>query len=173
MSAARTAAGPGRWIAQAALYAVFAAVVGYFATGPAYRYLPPGTALVRVSFSHAGARKAECRRLTPAEVAALAPNMRRDLDCERGRVPLLLEIDLDGRLLHRASLAPSGLASDGASSAYERFEVAAGPHRITARLRDSRRTEGFDYEASTEVELRPGQSFVVDFSAPTGGFRFL
>jgi hypothetical protein len=43
---------------------------------------------------------------------------------------------------------------------------------VTARLRDSARTEGFDYTRSTEVELKPRQNFVVDFHAATGGFSF-
>ncbi len=162
-----------QFLGQAAFYAAFMAILGYFATLPAYTYLDPGTAVITLSFGHAGARVSECRRLTTEEIAALAPNMRRPMDCPRGRVSLLVEFELDGEGLYRATLAPSGLAGDGASSVHERFVVAPGHHRVTVRLRDSRREEGFDYEMEEDVELVPGQHLVVDFRAGTGGFRLL
>ena len=40
------------------------------------------------------------------------------------------------------------------------------------RLRDSARSESFDYEREVEVDLVPGQNFVVDFRAEAGGFIF-
>ncbi len=155
------------------MYAVFMAVIGYFATSPAYTYVDPGAAVITLSFGHAGERKSECRRLTPEELAALAPNMRRPTDCPRARVSLLVELELDDEILYRAWLPPSGLAGDGASAAYERFVVAPGRHRVTARLRDSRRQEGFDYVLEEDVELAAGQHLVIDFRASTGGFRLL
>lgn len=160
-------------LGQAAVYAAFMAILGYFATLPAYTYVDPGAAVITLSFGHAGARVSECRRLTPEEIAALPANMRRPMDCPRARVPLLVELELDGEAVYRASLPPSGLASDGASSVYERFVVAPGRHRVRVRLRDSRRKEGFDYEMEEDVELVPGRHLVVDFRADTGGFRFL
>ena len=160
-------------LGQAVLYAGFMAMLGYFATLPAYTYVDPGAAVITLSFAHAGEKVSECRRLTPEEIAALAPNMRRPMDCPRGRVSLLVEFRLDGAVLYHASLSPSGLAGDGASSVYERFVVAPGGHRISARLRDSRREEGFDYELEEDVELIPGEHLVVDFRAGTGGFKFL
>jgi hypothetical protein len=50
--------------------------------------------------------------------------------------------------------------------------VDAGAHTLTARLRDSRRDTGFDYEAEHSVELRPGQNLVVGFRPLSGGFTF-
>ena len=160
-------------LGQFVVYAAFMAMLGYFATMPAYTYVDPGSAVITLSFGHAGARVSECRRLTTEEIAALAPNMRRPMDCPRGRVSLLVEFELDGETLYRASLAPSGIAGDGASSVHERFVVAPGRYRVTVRLRDSRRQEGFDYEMEEDIELVPGQHLVVDFRAGTGGFRIL
>lgn len=155
------------------MYAAFMAGLGFLATLPAYTYVDPGAAVITLSFGHAGEKVSECRRLTPEEIAALAPNMRRPTDCPRERVSLLVELELDDATLYRASLAPSGLARDGASSVYRRFVVAPGRHRLSARLRDSRREEGFDYELAEDIELAPGQHMVVDFRAGTGGFKFL
>jgi hypothetical protein len=160
-------------LGQAAMYAAFMAMLGYFASFPAYTYVDPGAAVITLSFGHAGEKVSECRRLTPEEIAALAPNMRRPMDCPRGRVSLLVELELDDATLYRAALAPSGLSGDGASSVYERFVVAPGRHRLSARLRDSRRDEGFDYEHAQDIELAPGQHMVVDFRSGTGGFKFL
>lgn len=160
-------------LGQTAFYAMFMAVLAYFATSPAYTYVDPHAAVITLSFGHAGEKVSECRRLTPEEIAALPPNMRRPMDCPRGRVSLLVELQLDDEILYRASLAPSGFAGDGASSVYARFVIPPGRYRVTARLRDSRREDGFDYELTEKVQFVPGQHLVIDFRAGTGGFRFL
>jgi hypothetical protein len=162
-----------RYLAQIAAYGLFAGVVGYFSDTPAYVHHNPEKALIKLSFSHAGEHKGECRRRTPEELAALAPNMRRPFDCPRERVPLMVELVMDGELIYRGVLPPAGLAGDGASTVYQRFPVAPGRHRLIARLRDSRREQGFDHEHKQIVELRPRQNFVIDFRPQTGGFRFL
>lgn len=162
-----------RYIGQAIAYALFAFVVGYFATQPPYAHLDPEQAMIKLSFSHAGEHRQECRRLTQEELNRLPPNMRRPTDCARERVALLVELELDGELLYRAELPPSGLASDGASTAYRKFPVPAGSHRLVARLRDSRREAGFDYEKSAGISLAPQQNFVIDFRPEMGGFLFL
>lgn len=160
-------------VGQVLAYTLFAITVGYFATRPAYTHHDPDNALIKLSFSHAGQRKGDCRQLTPEELAALAPNMRKPLDCPRERLPLVVELLLDGEILFKGELPPSGLAGDGTSTVYEKFPVEPGRHRLTARLRDSARTDGFDYEGETEVTLEPLQVFVVEFKATKGGFIFL
>ena len=129
--------------------------------------------MVKLSFSHAGALREPCRTLSPEELEALAPNMRIAVDCPRERVPVLVDLEIDGERVYRAALDPSGLAGDGPSSVYERFEIPAGQHRIRVRMRDTPRESGFDHETSRDVLLAEGQSFVIDFRAELGGFRFL
>jgi hypothetical protein len=162
-----------RLILQGLIYALVATGLIGFSAGPAYTHMDPGLALVKLSFSHAGQRKEDCRQLTPAEIAALPPNMRRPESCGRERVPLRVELDMDGDPLLRAVLLPSGLASDGAATVYHRFPVAAGRHEFVARLRDSRRSDGFDYEGSAVLELVPQQNLAIDFQPDAGGFLFL
>ena len=159
-------------LGQAAAYVLFAAFLGVFSVAPRYTYLEADRAVIKLSFSHAGDRVAPCRRLTQEEIAALPANMRRSEDCPRARLPLLVELELDGEIAIRRLLPPIGLHRDGAASVYQRFQVAAGKHRIVARLRDSARSEGFDYQREREFELAPGQNFVVDFRAESGGFIF-
>jgi len=164
--------GAGRAVGQAIAYAAFGALIAWFSADPAWRHHEPSQAQIKLSFNHAGAPAGECRRLTPEEIAALPPNMRKPTDCPRGRVPVHIEIDVDGELLLAESLAPSGLAGDGQSTAYHRFAVAPGPHRIVTRLRDTGRETGFDYTAERDVVLAPRQNFVVDFQSTLGGFQF-
>lgn len=158
---------------QVVLYAGFAAFIGYFANNPAYTQMDPSAAAITLSFGHAGERKSPCRRLTPEEIAALPANMRKPMDCPRERVSLLVELLIDGEQVYHGYRAPSGLAGDGVSTVYERFTVSPGRHRITARLRDSRREEGFDYELDEEIDLASGQHLVIDFRADMGGFKLL
>lgn len=137
---------------------------------PAYRSTPEGDALLKLSFSHGGARN--CRARTEAELAKLPPNMRRKEICDRKRLPVLVILEIDGATAFHAELPPSGLSGDGPSRVYRKFMLTSGSHEIAARLRDSDRAEGFDYVAERKVDLAPGQNFVIDFSPVSGGFVF-
>lgn len=160
-----------RWLAQAVLYVPFLAAIGYFSTQPAFRQLAPGQALIRLSLTHAAQRKGECRQRTAEELAKLPPNMRAPLVCPRERAPLVVELELDGTLVVREVVPPTGLTKDGAATIYRRLPVQAGTHQLTARLRD--RVEGeFNYTRQAELELKPGRVLVIDFHAARGGFEF-
>jgi hypothetical protein len=157
---------------QIVLYAVFAVALGYFATMPGYLYSNSGDAAVKISLSHAADRIAPCVQLTQEEIAELAANMRRTETCERLRLPLFLELDVDGRRVLTIEAPPSGIWGDGPASIYERFNIEPGPHRVTARLRDTARTEGWDYTKTEDIVLEPGRYFTVTFKAATGGFNY-
>src|SRR5262249_28514052 len=139
---------------------------------PHYRQTPPGTAVVMLSFVHGADRRADCRRLTPEEIAKLPPNMRRPLDCPRRRRSVYVELDVGDRVGYRASLPPTGIAGDGPSRVYQRFVLPAGEYDVAVRMRDTPRTDGFDHERSGRVTLGPDQMFVVDFRSEPAGFVF-
>lgn len=160
-----------RYLAQAVLYAAFVAVVGYLSAAPRYMHLPPDEALIKLSFSHAGERKEACRERTPEELAKLAPNMRAKDVCPRERVPVTVEVALDGAPLFTVVAPPSGLAHDGASTTYRRVPVPAGRHRVAARLSDVP-GGAFNHRGETTVDLAPGHVLVIDFDATRGGFVF-
>jgi hypothetical protein len=161
-----------RWIGQAAVYAGMALWLGYFANRPVYTHLPPDQALIKLSVVHGAQRRGECRRRTQEEYDALPQNMRTWLDCPRERLPIAIEILLDGAVLYDESVTAAGLARGGTTRAYERFAIAAGRHELVARMVDSARTEGFDFERAATIELSPGENFVIDFRAEAGGFLF-
>ena len=157
---------------QALTYAAFAFVAGYLSASPAYDYAAAEHATVKLSVSHAANRVKPCVRLTPEEIAKLAPNMRRPEKCERERLPLTVELEIDGEIVKRIEAPPSGLWNDGPASVYQRFEIAPGTHTIIARLRESDRRDGWDYTHTESVTLIAGRYFTVTFRAEAGGFSF-
>ena len=161
-----------RVIVQVLAYLGFVAVVAYLSASPAYDYANAGMAAIKLSLSHAADRVKPCVRLTPEQIAELAPNMRRAENCERERLPLTVRLEIDGELLAQIEAPPSGLWDDGPASVYARFEVEPGRHRITAKLRQSARPDGWDYEHAEDVTLEAGRYFTITFRAETGGFRF-
>ena len=68
------------------------------------------------------------------------------------------------------TLPPSGLQGDGPSRMYEKFDVPAGRHEVTLRLRNTTRAEGWDFQSHRVVALRPAQILAIDFDPGAGGF---
>jgi len=157
---------------QVVAYALFAAFIGYFSSAPTYRHLAPDRAVVKLSLSHAGERKQECRTRTPEELAKLAPNMRAQLDCPRERSDVRVELEMDGAVLARVEARPSGLRRDLPSTLYRRLEIPAGRHTFRARLADTATGE-WRHQGEATVDLAPGRVLVVDFVASRGGFLFV
>ena len=160
-----------RIAAQFALYVPLMVLIGYFSAAPKFSPIGASEALLRLSFIHAAQRKAPCRERSAEELAKLAPNMRAALDCPRERAPLLVELELDGKVVLRREVQPAGLKGDGNATVYHRLPVPAGKHRIAVRLRD-RPGEGFNYAREETVELAPGRVLLIDFIAAQGGFLF-
>lgn len=161
-----------KWFVQALAYLLFAALIGVFTAEPKLRLLADDAAIISISFSHAAARIGECTRLTQEELLALPPNMRKADECPRERHLLDLELLLDGVSAYASTERPTGLWADGKATVYQRFTVAAGKYTITARMRDSGREDGFDYEDTASINLAPGQNLVVRFDATSGHFVF-
>ncbi|MFZ5558772.1 MAG: hypothetical protein ACOZDY_18985 [Pseudomonadota bacterium] len=157
------------YLAQALLYLPFMAFIGYFSNQPTYHPLGPDEALLRVSIRHAGERKEECRERSPEELAKLSPNMRAPTVCPRERVPITVELEIDGEVVFHQVAPPSGFARDLASTVHWRRPVPAGKHRIVARLNDVPR-EGFNHVHEADIDLAPGAALVIDFQADRGGF---
>jgi hypothetical protein len=158
-----------RYAGQVALYALFAAIIGYFSTSPRYRHLQPDEALLRLSFSHPGKIKADCRQRTPEELAKLPANMRTPLDCPRERSPVIVRVELDGAELYNEAFAPSGLSRDGASTGYRRLPIPAGRHQVRVQFNDDVRVKGFDFESEKLIDVTAGQVVLIDLAPERGG----
>lgn len=162
-----------QYLGQALAYGLFMLGIGYLSVYPVYQHRAADRAVIRLAFNHSGQHVEECRRQTAEELASLPTNRRSVANCKRERVPVTLELTLDGRTVFSGVQQPSGLWQDGPSHVYQRFPVVSGTHTLAARLRDSRRTDGgFDYQAERQVVLAPGQNFVIGFRPEAGGFTF-
>ena len=158
-----------RYAGQGMLYALFALAIGYFSTSPGYRHLAPDSALLRLSFTHAGKILADCRQRSAEELAKTPANMRQALDCPRERSPVRVRVELDGAPLYDEAFAPAGLKRDGAAAAYRRLPIPAGEHRLRVQFNDDARIAGFNFERERTVRAVPGQVVLIDFSADKGG----
>ena len=156
---------------QVLFYALFAVVVGYFSVAPEFHYASPEITTVKLAFSHAAERVVPCQQLSPEEVAALAPNMRRTESCERARLPLTVELEVDGELVLTRQAPPAGLWGDGPASVYEKLDLVPGDYTFELRMRDSARETGWDYRHAEEVSLVAGRYVSITFKAETGGFE--
>lgn len=160
------------YLAQIPVYFVIAILLGFFSSEPEYNAAATGGSQLLLSVSHIGQPISPCRKLTPSEIESLAANMRRTEICPRERLPLFVQIELSGELVYDEVLPPSGLSGDGSAQAYRRITIEPGNYHLSARLRDSNRVEGFDFEQSDEVTLKAGEIFVIDFRSELGGFIF-
>ncbi|MBF0427898.1 MAG: hypothetical protein HQL94_03180 [Magnetococcales bacterium] len=146
-------------------YAMFFGVIFHLSDSPAYHYLYPDQAEIKLAFKHTSQREQECHTRSPEELAKLPPNMRRPQDCPRNRAPIAIELLLDDRLLATKSFIPPGLSHDMATFVYAKFALPAGRHKLTMRMRDRVHTDtAFDYVAETVREWIPGQAVVIGFS---------
>jgi hypothetical protein len=160
-----------RYFVQFVAFAAFAVFIGHFSSSPLFEYARAESAVVKLSLSHAAERVAPCVLLTPQEIAALAPNMRRTERCERARLPLSIELDVDGQRVLTMQAEPTGLWDDGAASVYQRFDLPPGQYRMAVRLRDTARIDGWDYTHVEDVTLTAGRYLAITFRAENGGFK--
>jgi len=156
----------------AVAYALFAVLVGWLSVWPRFSLIDEGQAMVSVSFSHAGQRIRECRKLSQEELNKLPPNMRKLDDCPRERLPVRVLFSSNGKPLYEALMQPSGFWSDGESSIYRRMPLEAGRHTLFVGMTDSGRSDGFDYSLEQEIDLLPGQHLVVNFDGSQQKFVF-
>ena len=157
-------------IGQGLFYIIIAVALGYLSASPTWTHLPEVQALIKISFSHGAERKIPCHKRTRQELMALAPNMRNPVDCTRERLPVYVEIIVDGETLIAEDLPPMGLAKDGQSKIYRRIAIAPGTHRLEVGIRDTDRASGFDYELRKTVDLVSRQNLIVDFEGDMGIF---
>ncbi len=160
-----------QYTAQALVYAGFAWFIGYFSNIPQYTRIPEDLALVKFSFAHGAKPKGECHTLTREELLALAPNMRKPRSCPRERLPVKVELKMDGETLLKETLIPTGLHGDGPSVIYKRLVIQPGEHQFHITLNDTDREEGYDYISQKTLTIAPGQSLAIDFKG--SGIEFV
>lgn len=161
-----------KYAGQLIAYTAFFALVAMLSVRPELRLLGDDEAIVSISFSHAAQRIGECRRLSQEELMALPPNMRKPEQCPRERHVLQVMLTMDSQTLYEATLAPTGLWSDGKATAYQRLRVPAGAHEFSVRMNDSGVPGQIDFQNSATISVQPGQNLVVFFDPASQQFRF-
>jgi hypothetical protein len=158
-----------RYLLQAFNYAVFMALIWYFATSPSIRVIGEDEAMLTVAFSHAGETRHECRRLSQEELMKLPPNMRKPEDCPRERSPVVIEALLDGEIVFSETMLPPGIFNDGGVNVYYNSKIPAGKHTFEIKMDDSVRKEGFNHQLTQDIDIKPAQILLVEFE-PLKGF---
>ncbi|MBF0628453.1 MAG: hypothetical protein HQL91_09540 [Magnetococcales bacterium] len=160
-----------QFLIQLTAYAMFFGVIFYLSTAPAYHYLKPGQAEVKLAFKHTSLREQECHQRSAEELQKLPPNMRRPQDCPRKRAPIYIELLLDDQYLATRTFIPPGLSQDMATHIFAKFTLPAGRHKLTVRMRDRVRPEGFDYVEEVMRDWIPGQGILISFDESKDGFE--
>jgi len=155
---------PLQIIGQALAYLALALVIGIFSTWPGYTHLGENLSVVKLSVSHIGERKGECRERETSKVTITKTSRRALMICPRERHPVRLELTLDGNIIFDQEAQPSGLSNDGPSYFYKKLTIPSGAHSLKVRMRDSDKTDGFDYTTDEDVSLSPGQVLAIRFN---------
>ncbi|GAB0057393.1 hypothetical protein SIID45300_01720 [Candidatus Magnetaquicoccaceae bacterium FCR-1] len=159
------------FMVQFIAYACFFGVIFVLSTSPAYEYLKPGQAEVKLAFKHTSQREEPCQEITPEELQKLPPNMRKPKNCPRKRAPIYIELLLDDNFLATRTFIPPGVSQDMSTFVYAKFSLPAGEHKLTVRMRDSARTDnGFDFIEETRRDWRPGQGIRIEFDESVDRF---
>ncbi len=158
-----------RYLGQFIAYALFAALLGYFSIKPSYTYFPAGKAQLKLSLSHEGRRKAECRPRTAKELERYPEGAAPPPVCPRERFPVRVAIWLDDQPLYERTVPPVGLSGDGASHFYRTFAIAPGRYRLRFQLNDAGGADEGGISLERDLMLESGMVTVVDYEAKAGG----
>ena len=154
---------PLKYLAQAALYALFFVPLVFVTHNPTHRHLDDNLSVLKIAVRHSGQIIGECETLSAGDYAKLAANMKQLESCPRERSPLQLELRVDGETLYSGTTPASGIHNDGLSSMYRRFTLPSGRHRLQIFMNDDVAVEGYTWELDQDIELRPAQVMVARF----------
>jgi coenzyme F420-reducing hydrogenase delta subunit/NAD-dependent dihydropyrimidine dehydrogenase PreA subunit len=133
-------------------------------------YTPPGFdgSEFVVSLKHPGLANENCRDLTQEELASTPVHMRRERICERTRPPVRLRVTIDGNTALEASVAPSGIWSDGNSVAVERTPVEPGEHHVSVAIGETADPEEWSFGEERTITFTDEARRVVVFDRIAG-----
>jgi len=118
--------------------------IGIFSTWPSYQFYGPDESQLLLSFKKRTVKEHLCdeKELEAynVEMESLPKHMRaRGRECgSRARVPLEVNIWLDGEKSISKVIKPAGIHSDGVVFVFEKFTFKSGPHDIKITVRDQK-----------------------------------
>lgn len=152
-----------RLTAFGVLILVIPALITLFLSDVPYTFFELEDSMLRFSIKHAGRHVKEEAMPTAEELKKLPPHMRARVPKSGERLPVYVEVEVDGKKVITNSYKPGGLKREGASYAYEKVVVKPGVHRVTVRMSDSGSPEHFDFVYDKELEFRAGRQICIDF----------
>ncbi len=155
-----------RWLVTAALVLGLGAVIVGLSETP-YPIVTHEKAELVVSFKHAG-RVVEKTRNTVADQKDLLPHMRRARAMERIRLPVRLQVFIDGKKLVDRSYEPGGLFKDGQSIAIEKLVLDEGEHTVSIRLDDSADPNVWNWQETRTLTFEKNRRRVILFDKVHG-----
>jgi len=79
-----------------------------------------------------------------------------------------LEAMLDGEVIYRDALHPTGLFGDGGVDVFYSAKIPAGTHDLSLRMNDSIQVDGFNHSFDQQVSIAPAQILLVGFQKNRG-----
>lgn len=151
---------PAHIAIQLLVWAVLGLVVLALADGPSFDPLPAEHGQLTLAVAHLSERVEPCRQLSEAERMDLPPTRRVSEVCERARVPVRIELVVNGRTLLARKFQPSGFHDDGRIYLVEAWPLPAGDYRaeltLTGRTEDSSHHEIFEFTLSARTNAVVG-----------------
>ncbi|MBF0276297.1 MAG: cytochrome b N-terminal domain-containing protein [SAR324 cluster bacterium] len=95
----------------------------------------------------------------------LSSNLVSAILCPRERVPIRLQIMVDGKMALQKSFAPAGLSNDGLTYVAHEMKISSGTHKIQVQMLDSNdptRKQGIDF--ITDIDVQDNQIVFIDFN---------
>lgn len=145
--------------------------IPFLSMKPSYPFYSKDRSLIKITFKHSG--KQECRELTEKDTMNELKHMRKTnspfskirMDCDRKRLPVYVEVDLDNKNILSRTYYPTGMRKDGSTFAYEEIHTAPGTHEIKVKMRDSKEESPFNYIFEKKTETKKGRVAVIDLSS--------
>lgn len=148
-----------------------------FADGPPFNPLPADYGRLTLAVAHLSERGHPCRQLSERERMELPPTRRVTEVCERARVPVKIELVVNGRTLLAGAFEPSGLHDDGRVYLVESWLLPAGRYRaeltLTGRTQETSRHEVFEFflppDTNAVVDIEDHEIRLVNVAGPHVG----
>lgn len=165
---------PVRIQVQLLAWSLLGLLIAAFADGPSFNPLPAGHGRLTLAVAHLSERIEPCRQLSERERMELPPTRRVTEVCERARVPVKIELIVNGRTLLARAFEPSGLHDDGRVYLVEAWPLPAGHYRaeltLTGRTEETSRHEVFEFflppETNAVVDIEDHEIRLVNVAGP-------
>lgn len=154
----------------------------YFLSDAPYTFHKQRETQLKLSFKYSGKQQQDCNqwefikgealkyRETLKETARVPMKGRKLEACNRERFPVSVKLYVNSTKILDRVYNPTGFKKDGPSYAYEKIKMEPGNHQIEIKMRDSRRTDGFDYVFKERIDFKPGRVVIIDFDRDKRAF---